>query len=139
MDAALPGWVERSVTRMVFAWRGEVGPVEAAAASEAGAAARADIGPKVRRVLETDIDAQTVGPLAVIRTAVVYPTRALASLGVPPVVRDEFVRRRFPDDVYDLSPATFADLDPDLHELGLTWGAAKAHVHLARRRRAGQR
>ena len=41
------------------------------------------------------------------------------------------LRRNFPDDVYDLSPATFADVDPALHEPGLVWGAAKAHVHLA--------
>ena len=34
------------------------------------------------------------------------------------------------------APATFADVDPALHEPGLVWGAAKAHVHLARRRAA---
>jgi hypothetical protein len=47
--------------------------------------------------------------------------------------------RSFPDDVYDLTPASFADVDPALHEPGLVWGAAKAHVHLARRRRQGKR
>ena len=47
--------------------------------------------------------------------------------------------RAFPDDVYDLAPASFADVDPALHEPGLVWGAAKAHVHLARRRRDGRR
>jgi hypothetical protein len=41
--------------------------------------------------------------------------------------------------VYDLTPASFADVDPALHEPGLVWGAAKAHVHLARRRREGRR
>ena len=45
----------------------------------------------------------------------------------------------FPDDVYDLAPATFDDVSPDLHDPGLRWGAAKAHVHLKRRRAAGQR
>ncbi len=45
----------------------------------------------------------------------------------------------FPDDDYDLTPASFGDLDPALHEPGLVWGAAKAHVFLARRRAAGQR
>ena len=71
--------------------------------------------------------------------AVRYPTAVLVGAGVPPVERDEFTERRFPEDVYDLAPATFADLDPSLHEPGLTWGAAKAHVHLARRRREGRR
>jgi hypothetical protein len=52
------------------------------------------------------------------------------------VPRDEFSVRSFPDDAYDLSPASFADVDPALHEPGLAWGAAKAYVHLARRRAA---
>ena len=51
--------------------------------------------------------------------------------------RDEFAERTFPDDVYDLSPASFADVDPALHEPGLMWGAAKAHVILHRRRSEG--
>jgi hypothetical protein len=50
------------------------------------------------------------------------------------VARDEFQIRNFPDDDYDLTPAAFADVDPAHHEPGLVWGAAKAHVHLARRR-----
>ena len=45
----------------------------------------------------------------------------------------------FPDDPYDLTPGSFADVDPSLHEPGLVWGAAKAHVVLARRRREGRR
>jgi hypothetical protein len=59
----------------------------------------------------------------------------LRAAGVPPVRRDEFAEHAFPDDVYDLAPASFADVDPSLHEPGLVWGAAKAHVHLSRRRR----
>ena len=85
------------------------------------------------------MDEQRTGPLAVIRTAVRYPTEVLAAAGVGPVQRDEFAERSFPDDVYDLAPASFADLDPALHEPGLVWGAAKAHVVLARRRAEGKR
>ena len=139
IDQALPGWVERSVERLLLAYRGVVEPAERVAAAKAGAAARDAVAPRVRRVLLTDIDAQMVSPLAVVRTAVAFPTEVLHGAGVPPVVRDEFVERQFPDDVYDLSPASFADVDPALHEPGMTWGAAKAHVHLARRRREGQR
>jgi hypothetical protein len=61
-------------------------------------------------------------------------TAVLREAGARPVARDEFGERSFPDDVYDLSPATWTDVDPALHEPGLVWGAAKAHVHLARRR-----
>ena len=65
--------------------------------------------------------------------------QVLADAGVPPIVRDEFEERAFPDDVYGLAPASFADLDPALREPGLVWGAAKAHVVLARRRAEGLR
>ena len=60
----------------------------------------------------------------------------VAGYGVPPLVRDDFDQRAFPDDVYAFAPASFADIDPDLHELGIAWGAARAHVHLQRRRPA---
>jgi hypothetical protein len=85
------------------------------------------------------VDQQATGPLALLREAVRYPTAVLADAGVPPVVRDEFAVRAFPDDAYGLAPAAFADVDPSLHEPGLVWGAAKAHVVLARRRAEGRR
>jgi hypothetical protein len=56
----------------------------------------------------------------------------LRAAGVPPVVRDEHQERLFPEDVYDLAPANFADVDPALAEVGLAWGAAKAFEHLQR-------
>jgi hypothetical protein len=71
----------------------------------------------------------------VLRAAVRHPTAVLAEAGVPEVVRDRFAEETFPADVYDLSPAAFADIDPALAEPGLVWGAAKAHVVLTRRRR----
>jgi hypothetical protein len=139
IERALPGWVERSVEQWLVAYRGRIEPDERAAAWAAGVAAATHIGPNVRALLATDIDEQRTGPLALARQAVRYPTAVLHEAGVPGVERDQFVERQFPDDVYDLAPATFADLDPALLELGITWGAAKAHVHLARRRRDGLR
>ncbi|HSL56742.1 MAG TPA: hypothetical protein VK866_02770 [Acidimicrobiales bacterium] len=139
IEAALPGWVERMVVDRLTAWRGEVSPEERAEAAAAGQRARDEVGSEVRALLERDIDDQRTGPLALVRRAVVHPTAVLRAAGVPPVVRDEFAERSFPDDVYDLAPAAFADLDPALHEPGLVWGAAKAHVHLARRRAEGRR
>ncbi len=74
-----------------------------------------------------------------LRSLVPYPTAVLRAAGARPVARDEFAARNFPHDAYDLSPATFADVDPACTSPGLVWGAAKAHVHLARRRREGRR
>lgn len=128
IDAALPGWVERSVLERAEAWRPGLGAELRPAAAAAGRAARDEVGPLVRALLEADVDQQRTGPLAVIRTAVRHPTEVLAAAGVPPVVRDEFAVRTFPEDRYSLAPASFADLDPALAEVGMVWGAAKAHV-----------
>jgi hypothetical protein len=137
--AALPGWVERSVVRLATAYHGSVAPEVEAAAADAGRRAAVDVGGAVRALLTTDVDAQRANPLAVLRRAVAYPTAVLRDAGVPPVVRADFEERAFPDDVYDLSPATWGDVDPSLHEPGLVWGAAKAHEVLARRRAEGVR
>lgn len=140
VEAALPGWVERSVERVHIERTARRPPADVrAAAARAGAEATAEVAPRVRALLVLDIDEQRTGPLALIRSAVPYPTRVLGEAGVVPAERDPFAVDRFPDDVYDLAPATFADLDPDLHEIGIVWGAAKAHVHLARRRAQGRR
>jgi hypothetical protein len=58
----------------------------------------------------------------------------LAGAGVPPVARDPVAVEAFPDDPYDLTPGSLADLDPGLVEAGIAWGAAKAHTVLRRRR-----
>ena len=131
-DGALPGWVERSVERLLVAWYDRADPAVMEEARAAGLAAVADVGARVRALLEADIDDQRSGPLAVLRTAVAYPTAVLRTAGVPPVARDAFAEEHFPDDIYDLTPATFADVDPSLHEPGLAWGAAKAWAHRRR-------
>lgn len=141
VEAHLAGWVERAVAGRYADWSGSAALPAAVttAAREAGARARAEVTPRVRALLERDVDDQPTGPLALLREATAHATAVLHEAGVPAVVRDEVAERLHPDDVYDLSPATFADVHPGLHEPGLTWGAAKAHVVLARRRREGRR
>ena len=127
--AALPGWVARCI-----AARSVGVTVDDAVVAAAGRRAAADVGPRVRCLLAADIDEQRTGPLALVRHAVAYPASVLSAAGVAPVERDADAVRLFPDDAYDLSPASFAELHPDLRGPGLEWGAAKAHVH---RRRHG--
>jgi uncharacterized protein (DUF1800 family) len=132
--AALPTWVVSSVERVMVAWTGGV-PAEVAEVAEAVAQrARDEVGRDVHALLVTDIDEQWTTPLALLRRAVRYPTELLRAVGVPPVERDVFSVSRFPDDYYDLSPSSFADFDPDLAELAITWGAAKAFEHRRRHR-----
>ncbi len=127
IDAALPGWIATSWTRF-----GLQAPLDTVVDD-----VRAAIVGPLRALVAADLDDQRSTPLGVIRNAVPILSEALANAGVEPLVRDEMLVRLEPDDVYGLSPASFADLGPDVAEAGLVWGAAKAHVHLQRRRRAG--
>lgn len=120
------------------AWRGELSHVERAEASAAGEAARDDVVPRLRSLLATDIDEQDTNPLALLREATHHAHDVLARHGVPAVDRDEFAERSFPDDRYDLAPATWSDVDPALQEPGIAWGAAKAYIFKARRRDEGR-
>ena len=104
----------------------------AEAAREAGRRAAVEVGAEVRALLAADIDEQRTTPLALLRSAVRYPTEVLRAAGVPPMDRDPIQVRLLPDDLYDLSPANFADVDPALAEPGLMWGAAKALAHRRR-------
>lgn len=141
VEAAVPGWVTRSVTGILEAFAAAGGeldpsvggvPAVLARAAELGAQAAADAAQELRAMATNDVDAMGTTPLAVVRRAVTAPTTALAEAGVPPVVRDRFVSERFPDDVYDLTPGSLAAVDPELAELGVAWGAAKAAAHRAR-------
>jgi hypothetical protein len=135
LERALGPWVQRLVVERWEAWRGGPAPDEVIQRAEAASsAAEAEVLPALRELLAMDVDEQRVNPLALVRRATTHATAALAEEGVPPVVRDEQAERLFPDDSYDLVPGAFADLDPAVHEPGLVWGAAKAHVILRRRR-----
>jgi hypothetical protein len=134
IEAALPGWVVRSVERLVVAYTGAP-PDDATidAARAAGRRAADDAVGRVRALLARDIDDQVETPLTILRAhAVPYPTRVLVDAGVPPVVRDDFKERAFPDDPYDLTPAGWADIDESLQAPGMAWGAWKAMTYRAR-------
>jgi hypothetical protein len=132
VEAAVPGWVERSVRRRLADAGRPYDAAVASAVAAAAARARDEVGHAVRQLLERDVDEQATTPLSLLRRAVCYPTGVLRGAGVPPAARDEVQERLFPDDPYDLTPASFADVDPALAEPALAWGAAKAFVHIRR-------
>ncbi len=90
-------------------------------------------------LLALDVDEQRTNPLSIFRGAVVAPTEYLVERGVRPAGVDRFGAERFPEDVFGLGPATWSDVDDDLHVPGLTWGAWKAKTVLDRRRAEGLR
>lgn len=130
VDAAIAGWVVRSLRD-----KGGLGFVEADVAPVVDATRNA-IMPALRQILGADVDAGGGSPLAALRAGVGPMTERLTAWGAARPPRDEFQERQFPGDPYELGPAAFADVDLDLHEPGLMWGAARAHVHLRRRREA---
>ena len=135
--AAVPQWVEGSVTRVLDAWEvGRPGAVDRGAAQAAAAAAgrhaRAEVARRLGELLSADSDAQRTTPLAVVRDATAHPAGVLDALGVAPVVRDRFDEERFPHDVYALTPASLATVHRALGPPALAWGAAKAAAHRAR-------
>lgn len=139
VDAVVERWLVRCVERTAQRQWGGCPPDLLAAAQTAARSAAPEVSARVQALLTTDVDDQRTNPLGVLRRAVEHPTRVLLAAGVPPVRRDAFAEEAFPDDCYDLSPATWADVDATLHEPGIVWGAWKAKVVLDRRRAEGRR
>jgi hypothetical protein len=131
-----PRWVIASVERLLDAWGRAEEPTRAralAAAVPAGASAAKRVGDALGVLLATDPSEQRSTPLEIVRTLYREPTEILIAAGVPPVVRDPFDERSWPEDRYNLVPRTLGDLgDPDLAPLHLAWGVAKAAVLRAR-------
>ncbi|MFM7063786.1 MAG: hypothetical protein ACKO04_09910 [Actinomycetes bacterium] len=137
VDAAVEDWVVRSVVGRCTDAEVPVTDDVRAQAAAAGAACRASVVPALRTLLSQDLAEQRGTPLGLLREAAQFPTEVLRRLGVPHVRRDGFDERADPEDVYALAPAAFADVDESLTGPGIAWGAAKAHVHMARHRPTG--
>lgn len=138
VDAAIVRWVHRCV-HSVAADQGFVITADTEQQVLAAAeAARGEVHERLATLLATDVDQQRGNPLDAIRRSVTHPTAVLRAIGAEPVARDEFAQRMFPDDVYALSPAAFADVDESLVEPGIMWGAWKAKTVLDRRRAEGR-
>ena len=138
----IPAWAVAQVQRILDAWGRADGPTRERAmrdAPGAGAHAASRVAGELRALLERDPADQAATPLQVVRSAYREPTAVLLAAGVPPVERDAFDERSWPDDRYGLVPRTLADLrsderaDDDLGPLLLVWGMTKAAVLRARR------
>ncbi len=142
VEAQVPAWARTQVERLLDAWGGASAAARARAEAEsvaAGEAAADRVVAELRALFALDPEQQRATPLEVVRSAYREPTSVLAAAGVPPVVRDEFDERAWPDDVYGLVPRTLGDLgDPELAPLHLAWGLAKAAVLRARRARTAR-
>lgn len=134
----VPGWLFRSVLAVAARQGLALAPDDAATAAVVTAATERLLA-DLADLLATDVDEQRTNPLSLFRAAVAGPTAHLVALGARPSGSDGFRVEHFPDDVFGIGPATWSDVDPALHEPGLTWGAWKAMTVLQRRRSEGRR
>ena len=134
VQAVLASWLVRCVTDTARTSPSGLTTAILELADDMSRSASAVVMQELYELLDTDVDAQRANPLSVMRAAVRYPTEVLHAAGVAPVRRDAFAVRNFPDDIYNLSPAAWGDIDESLLEPGLVWGAWKAKVVLERRR-----
>lgn len=133
MEATASSWLRRSFDRVVDA-QGLAGSADSTSRDEAIVEAFDELSTNVRELLLLEAWEQRRNPLDLVRECTGALSRELARLGARPVRRDEFEERSFPGDVFGLCPATWSDVHPDLHEVGLEWGAWKAAAIIAHRR-----
>lgn len=130
MERTLPGWVVGRVGYILDAWGRAPHDVRRRAereAVEAGAAAAQRVGAELGALFALPVAAQRSTPLEIVRSAYREPTAVLHAAGVPPVAREAYDERSWPDDEYGLVPRTLGDLgDESLAPLHLAWGLAKA-------------
>jgi hypothetical protein len=139
--AAVPGWMVRAVLSVADAWQAAghtlATPAVAQQAADAARQVADQVAARLYPLVEADVDDQRTTPLAVVRASLGPATAVLRRAGVAPVERDDVAARMFPDDDYGLVPASLAAVAPDLGDLGVAWGAAKAMAHRARHRHGG--
>lgn len=131
-ERSLGGWAERALVSRA--------PQLAATATTTAAAFRAEVVGSLRRLVDRDIDDQRATPLQLLRASVPLLTAALVEAGVEarPGVGDRTAAgggSEDSDDPFGIAPASWADVGEDVGEAAMVWGAAKAMVHLERRRR----
>lgn len=128
----LPDWIESRVAFIADAW----GRLDDAtrdaldlAARDVATSASARVVADLQALFAADAAEQRSTPLEIVRSATADVSALLAGVGIPPVERDAFDERAFPEDIYGITPASLADLGDDaLGPLQLAWGLAKTQV-----------
>jgi hypothetical protein len=133
MEMTTPVWLRTSFDRVVSA-QGLHDRVDPERRDVAIDEARAWLLSELGSLLESEAWEQRRNPLDLVRECTTRLSEELGAIGARPVKRDEFQEKSFPGDVFDLCPATWADVHPDLHEVGLEWGAWKAATIISHRR-----
>lgn len=132
--SATPSWIRSAVLGVVAAQQLDLPDDAESLVADAGQRGATFVDRRMAALLHTDIDRQTTTPLSIFRDAVRFPVEVLHRLGAHQVHRIDVSRWAFPNDPFDITPATLSDIDADLQAAGIVWGATKAGLHLQRRR-----
>lgn len=121
---ALPRWIDRVVTDRAGADTDFSEDEIAVFIERAGKAAQTDIGEKARLLLDSAAT-KPADLLQLLQSAVHYPTGVLHYLGVEQAQRGAFAQAAWPEDIYELTPKSMADIDESLEEPFTRWDAAR--------------
>lgn len=126
------GWVAESVRRVLDASATLDPAARDRALAEAGVAgeqAAARVAAELRALFAHAPADQRATPLEIVRSLRREATAVLARAGVPPVRRDPYDARAFPDDTYGIVLRHVHELgDESLGGALLAWGLAKARA-----------
>ncbi|MFV2038936.1 MAG: hypothetical protein ACC660_01700 [Acidimicrobiales bacterium] len=136
---ATPAWVRRCVGEVAGRQRLDRPEHFETTLDEWAQRAAAFVDTRLGELLGADIDRQQSTPLEIFRQAVRFPVEILHGLGATPVHRGDMARWAFPNDPFDITPGNLSDIGEGVQQAGIVWGASKAALHLARRRREGGR
>jgi len=136
---ATPEWVRRCVDHVAREQALLTADLPEAAVADAGVRAQDFVETRLGALLALDIDRQRTTPLSIFRDAVRFPVEALHAMGAAPVHRGDVSRWAFPNDPFGITPGNLSDIGDEVHHAGIVWGAAKAGLHLERRRADGMR
>lgn len=125
---ALPEWVRTTVMARL-ATEPDAEQLEAVIAGIVDS-----VNTRMRRLVSADIDEPLSGPLEIVRQSAVPLTTLLVELGAEARARDPYASGARPEDVFDIGPMSFLEFDEAVQDAGIRWGAAKAYVHMRRRR-----
>lgn len=134
VGAAVPSWLERIVGGVLATQ--QITPEGSFPQDFQAMAERTSrfVDTGLETLFAADPDEQRGTPLGVLRAALRFPSELLDAHGAVAVRRDDMARWSVPEDRYNLCPANLAELSDEAGQLGLAWGAGKAHIHLKRRR-----
>lgn len=118
--AAFPGYIRDRLDR--------IGVAAGSTVEEAVAAAGLGLRRRLSDLLAQPSAEQTDSPLELVRAATRSVTDELVEMGLRPPTRDAWLSDQYPEDVFDLYPASSQDLGEEAWRLHLEWGKTKART-----------